>query len=50
LKLYLAELGLRLNGRKTRITSFNRGFSFLGYRFDGQDVFQEDGGDGRSGR
>ncbi|MCB1598475.1 MAG: CRISPR-associated endonuclease Cas1 [Xanthomonadales bacterium] len=29
----LAEKGLRLKGEKSRITSFEEGFSFLGYRF-----------------
>ncbi len=29
----LAEKGLRLQGEKTRISSFDEGFSFLGYRF-----------------
>lgn len=29
----LAEKGLRLKGEKSRITSFDEGFSFLGYRF-----------------
>ena len=34
LSLYLEELGLELNEKKTRIVSFDNGFDFLGYQFD----------------
>jgi retron-type reverse transcriptase len=34
----LSDLRLRLNIAKTRVTSFERGFRFLGYRIRGQKV------------
>ena len=38
LSLYLEGVGLSLNEQKTEILSFEEGFEFLGYRFDGSGI------------
>lgn len=34
LELYMGEIGLELNEKKTQVVSFGQGFEFLGYAFD----------------
>ena len=36
----LADRGLRLHETKTRLTTFDEGFDFLGYRFEGPSLFR----------
>jgi hypothetical protein len=50
LGMSLADLELRLDGRKRPIASFNHAFTFLSYRFDSGIVFRKDGGNDRSGQ
>ena len=40
--LWLAEAGLAINFDKTRITTFEQGFSFLGVHFEGDSLWAED--------
>lgn len=40
--LWLAEAGLAINFDKTRITTFEQGFSFLGVHFEGDTLWAED--------